>query len=666
MAMTPAMTQAQTLAELITNNRSVKRNISYLETENNERVVPYAELYERALGILFHLQKLGARPGDKLIIYLANNEQFLDAFWAGMLGGIVPVPVALGISDEHKHKLLRIARKLGRPFIYTDRKTLDRIGAFAGGAGEQATYDGLVSRSFFAEQVADISKAGKVHEVKADDTAFIQFSSGSTSEPKGIVLTHRNILTNARGAGEASQWTENDINLTWMPLTHDMGLIGMHIMMFAHRMQLNVMPTELFIRRPMLWMTFASRKGVSVTSSPNFGYRHYLKVLGDRAIGDLDLARVRLIYNGAEPISVELADEFMARMAPAKLPRTAMYPVYGLAEATLVVSFPQPPGQMYESIAVNRHELAVGKQPTTLSKEHPDALSIMAVGQPIPYSLVRIADDSDATLPDHHIGHILIAGENVTKGYFENPEANDKGFTAAVNDLRWLRTGDLGMMIGGKLYITGRAKEIIFVNGQNYYPHDIESIAIRAEGMELGKVVAAGVRAKGASTDDLILFVLHRMDMKEFLPLASQVTRLVNEHTGLEVAHVVPVKRIPKTTSGKIQRHLLEEDYVNGVYAEELAELASLRAALEAAGGAKATSSEIERRIKDICDAALERNIDVNDNLFELGASSLKLIEIHEQMDKVYPGMVDLTELFDFPTISELSRHLEGKLAATA
>ena len=155
------------------------------------------------------------------------------------------------------------------------------------------------------------------------------------------------------------------------------------------------------------------------------------------------------------------------------------------------------------------------------------------------------------------------------------------------------------------------------------------------------------------------------MDMKEFLPLATQVARLVNEHTGLEVAHVVPVKRIPKTTSGKIQRHLLEEDYVNGVYAAELAELDSLRAALEAAGGAKVTSSEIERRIKDICDAALERNIDVNDNLFELGASSLKLIEIHEQIDRVYPGLVDLTELFDFPTIAELSRHLEGKLAAT-
>src|SRR5678815_3477768 len=132
------MTKAQTLAELITMNRAVKRTVTYLEAENSERVVPYAELYERALGILFHLQKLGAKPGDKLIIYLANNEQFLDAFWAGMLGGIVPVPVALGISDEHKHKLLRIAKKLGAPFIYPDKKTRDGIGTFAGPARERA------------------------------------------------------------------------------------------------------------------------------------------------------------------------------------------------------------------------------------------------------------------------------------------------------------------------------------------------------------------------------------------------------------------------------------------------------------------------------------------------------------------------------------------------
>jgi len=205
------ITQAETLAELITNNRSVKRTICYLEAENSERVLSFGDLYERALGILFHLQKLGAKPGDKLIIYLANNEQFLDAFWAGVLGGIVPVPVALGISDEHKHKLLRIAKKLGKPFIYTDKKTLDRIGVFANsadGAGEGTTYDALAARAFFAEQVDDISKAGQVHVSRPDDMAFIQFSSGSTSEPKGVVLTHRNILMNARGAARPRAGTK--------------------------------------------------------------------------------------------------------------------------------------------------------------------------------------------------------------------------------------------------------------------------------------------------------------------------------------------------------------------------------------------------------------------------------------------------------------------------
>jgi acyl-CoA synthetase (AMP-forming)/AMP-acid ligase II/acyl carrier protein len=656
------MTKAETLAELITKNRSFRREISYLESEQNERVVSYEELYERALGILFHLQRLGARPGDKLILYLANNEQFLDAFWAGILGGIIPVPVALGISDEHKHKLLRIAKKLGRPFIYTDKKTLDRIGAFAGGAGAQDTFDALATRAFFAETVSDISRAGQVHDVRPEDTAFIQFSSGSTSEPKGVVLSHRNLIMNSLGAGLASNWNENDTCVTWMPLTHDMGLIGMHIMMLAHRMNNYIMPTELFIRRPLLWMTFCARKRATITSSPNFGYRHYLKVLSDRAVADIDLSTVRIIYNGAEPISVELADEFMDRLAPTKIPRWAMCPVYGLAEATLVVSFPQPPNQMYSSIAVDRHTLNVGQMPASLPKDHADALLLMAVGSPIPYCGVRIADDQDRAVIDGHVGHILIQGENVTKGYYENPDANAKGYTADG----WLRTGDLGMLKEGKLYITGRAKEIIFVNGQNYYPHDIESIAIRADSMELGKVVAAGIRPKHGSTDDLVIFVLHRMDMKEFLPIATQIGRLVNEHTGLEVASVVPVKRIPKTTSGKIQRHLLEEDYLNGVQDAELAELTKLRAELASAGGPKVSGSEIERKLKDIVDAALERRIDVHDNLFEIGASSLKLIEIHEQIDRLYPGLIDLTELFDFPTIAELAKHVEGKLTANA
>jgi acyl-CoA synthetase (AMP-forming)/AMP-acid ligase II/acyl carrier protein len=428
--------------------------------------------------------------------------------------------------------------------------------------------------------------------------------------------------------------------------------------MFANRVHAHLMPTELFIRRPLLWLTLAARIRATILCSPNFGYKHYLKVLGDRDVAGLDLSSVRFIFNGAEPISVELCNEFLTRLAPARLARNAMFPVYGLAEATLAVSFPEV-GAPLRTLSLNRHQLNPGSEVQPVSATDRDAVQLVSEGRPIPYCRVRIADDDDRELPPDRIGHVHISGENVTRGYYEDSQAN----TAAFSADGWLRTGDLGLMHGGELYISGRAKEIIFVNGQNYYPHDLEAIAQRAPGLELGKVVAAGVRPRGAEVEQLAVFVLHRGSLEDFLPLARQVARLINEQTGLEVAEVVPVKRIPKTTSGKIQRHLLEENYADGEFDAELRELAALRAAQQ--GPEVGSRTAIEDKLKTICDAALEgKRVDIHDNLFEVGASSLKLIEIHEQIDREYPGKVDLTELFDFPTIAELAQHLQSKLAA--
>jgi acyl-CoA synthetase (AMP-forming)/AMP-acid ligase II/acyl carrier protein len=651
--------KATTLTEIIEQNRSFARTLTYLEGENDVREVSFAELYERALGILYHLQRMGARRGDKLILFLGNNEQFIDVFWAAVLGGIVPVPVALGISDEHRHKLLRIARRLGKPFLYTERRSLERIGAFAGEKGEQDLYESLRARTFLIDNLDDISRAGSVQRVGADDIAFIQFSSGSTSDPKGVVLTHGNILANAYGATEAAGFTANDVSLSWMPLTHDMGLIGFHLVMFVNRVHAHLMPTELFIRRPLLWLTLAARVRATILCSPNFGYKHYLKVLGDRPVEGLDLSAVRFIFNGAEPISVELCDEFLTRLAPAKLARTAMYPVYGLAEASLAVSFPEV-GAPLRTIALNRHQMNVGSAVQAVAPTDRDAVQLVSEGRPIPYCQVRIADDEDREIPADRIGHVHMRGDNVTRGYYEDPQANAASFTADG----WLRTGDLGLIHQGELYISGRAKEIIFVNGQNYYPHDLEAIAQHVQGLELGKVVAAGVRPRGAEVEQLMVFVLHRGSLEDFVAVARQVSRLINEQTGLEVAEVVPVKRIPKTTSGKIQRHLLEESYADGEFDAELRELAALRAAQQ--GPEVGSRTAIEDKLKTICDTALAgKRVDIHDNLFEVGASSLKLIEIHEQIDREYPGKVDLTELFDFPTIAELAQHLQSKLAQT-
>jgi acyl-CoA synthetase (AMP-forming)/AMP-acid ligase II len=652
------MLKAKTLTELFDANRSAAGTITYLEGENDSRDVTYAELHERALGILYHLQRIGARRGDKLILFIGNNEQFIDAFWAAIIGGIIPVPIALGISDEHRHKLLRVARKLGAPFIYTERRSLDRIGAFAEQVGETEVFKGLRSRAFLVDDLDDISRAGKPYEAKPDDVAFIQFSSGSTSEPKGVVLTHSNVIANCDGVSQAAKLTEDDISMSWMPLTHDMGLIGFHIIMFSKRVHAHLMPTELFVRRPLLWLTLASRVRATILCSPNFGYKHYLKVLGERPVEGLDLSATRLIFNGAEPISVELCNEFLTRLEPAKLARNAMFPVYGLAEASLAVTFPEV-GAPMRTITLNRHRLNVGSPVELVAKSDKDAVELISEGKVIPYCKVRVTDDEDKPLPEDRIGHVHMTGDNVTRSYFENPEANAAAFTADG----WLRTGDLGLFHQGELYISGRAKEIIFVNGQNYYPHDIEAIAQHADGLELGKVVAAGVRPADSQTEQLMVFVLHRSGMEDFLPLATRVTRLINEQTGLEVGAVIPVKRIPKTTSGKIQRHLLEESYLDGEFDTELKELAALRAA-ERGGAPEAGSlSEIENKLTTIVDTAMQgKRVGLNDNLFEVGASSLKLIEIHERIDHDYPGLVDLTELFDFPTIAELARHLQSKL----
>jgi acyl carrier protein len=283
----------------------------------------------------------------------------------------------------------------------------------------------------------------------------------------------------------------------------------------------------------------------------------------------------------------------------------------------------------------------------------------MCVGHVVPNTELLIANDSRAGLPDGTVGHILIRGASVTRGYFADPEAT----AAAIDADGWVDTGDLGVIHEAGLYIAGRIKEIIFVNGQNYYPYDLENIAQRAPGLELNKVVAAGIAKPGSQGEELIVFVLHRGSMADFLATAAAVGRLVNEHTGLEVAQVVPAKRIPKTTSGKVQRHLLEQAYVEGEFDAELAELRTLR---DSRGGSERAAVGLETRLQSICEAALPgKRIDVNDNLFEIGASSLKLIEIHESIDRDFPGRIDLTELFDYPTIAQLARHLETKLAAS-
>ncbi|MDR9435608.1 MAG: non-ribosomal peptide synthetase, partial [Thiohalophilus sp.] len=470
--------------------------------------------------------------------------------------------------------------------------------------------------------------------------------------------THRNILTNLNAIAEGAGYTDSDISLSWMPLTHDMGLIGFHLNMVACNMSQCLIPTDLFSRRPLIWWQKASEKKATVLCSPNFGYKHFLKALGDKKLEDVDLSHVRVLYNGAEPISVTLIEQFLEAMQDYGLKREVMFTVYGLAEATLAVAFP-PQGEMYRAVHLDRHKLRLDDQITYVDRTHPDAVSFAIEGPPVRDMQIKITDESNATLPADHIGDVQIKGPSVTAGYYRNEAANHVALTGEG----WLNTGDQGFLTGNnELVITGRTKEIIFANGLNYYPHDIEHIALQCDKLELGKVVAFGVRQPEQQEDELLIFILYRGDLDGFLPLAREVTHIINEQTGLDIAHVIPVKRIPKTTSGKVQRRLLGDDYLKGEYNSVLQELKQLDSTAHA--GEDNDLSPTEREIKAICDEVLtDKPLHLHDNFFDVGISSLSLAEIHQRIDDRHPGLIDVVDLFEYQTIAEISAFMDQKRA---
>jgi len=637
-----------TLTDMLREARGKDREIRFIDGENDERVIRFSDLWDQAMALLGSLQARGMRPGDELIIFSKSNESFVVAFWAAVLGGIVPVPVAVGISDEHRLKLFRIVSQLKKGTLFTEIGLLERLLEFSKQRQLDDITQLLETRTVLMSDVEPASH-GEVFAATPDDIAFIQYSSGSTSDPKGIVLTHRNLCINIRAIVEATGWNKDDQSLSWMPLTHDMGLIGYHLSVLGVGMNHAVMDTNVFVRRPLLWMSKADELRATQLCSPNFGYKHFLKLFVRKGLPDLDLSCVRLILNGAEPISWELCEEFLAALAPHGLKRTAMYPVYGLAEATVGVSLPKP-GSEYSRITVDRHSLRVGDGYRAVDPGDSDAVSFVKVGSAIRDVEIRIADNEDKALPDGVIGNIQLLGGSVTEKVYGDAVATAELFTTDG----WLRTGDCGVFVDQQLVITGRQKDIIIVNGQNYYPHDIEEIIAGLDGMDLNKVVVAGATPKGGQTEELIAFILYRQALEEFLPVIHQVRALVGEQTGLEVDTVIPVSRIPKTTSGKVQRGKLLEAYLDGEFDEVLGRLAP-----GDAGDAATDEDELVTELMMICrEFSKDRKIGPEDNLFEVGVSSLTLTEIVLAVDEKYPGKLDISDLFDYPTLREIAAFL--------
>lgn len=652
--------QFQTLVEALEHNRSDDRFVGLIDGPEQEKKITFSELRTRALGLLFVLQEKGLNKGDYLILNLHDNEQMIDVFWACQFGGIVPVPLAIGISDQHRQKVFNVYNQLvhdgKKAFLYTDRKTFLKLQSNENSKINQA----LSEQVILTDDVSDISFEGKKVDIAPEDISFIQFSSGSTGSPKGVVLKHRNLLANIDGIQQAAAFTTDDTSLGWMPLTHDMGLIGFHLNPIVCNYNHYIMRTDLFVRRPLYWLTAASDKKANVLCSPNFGYKHFLnayqrKKSKDNALDDIDLSHVRLVFNGAEPISVNLCEQFTTELAKFGLPKNSMFPVYGLAEASLAVSFPEVYSEL-KVINVKRESLTISTKAEIVQQDESTS-TLVCVGSPIPHCNVRISDENGNELPMGTIGHIHIGGKNVTEEII-----GDDG--SIFYEGGWVNTGDLGFVSEYGLFITGRFKEILFVNGQNYYPHDIENALQNVPGFEqnfeLGKVVVAGITSGNSDLEQVLVFVLHKGKVEDFKEIAIKVRGVVNEQFGIEVHHVIPIRKVPKTTSGKVQRSSLADLYLDGEFAEVINEFSPKSNTSEDLNDKN--DDEMIKAIKKICAEALpDKTFTVNDSLLEIGASSLALVEIHSGIDELFPNQIEITDLVDHSTITELAHFLKNK-----
>ena len=648
-----------TLTHALAAAAATSRGISFIAGEANERRVPYSRLRERAMGVLRHLQKAGAAPETETILLVDGLEPFVDAFWGCVLGRIVAIPLAPGNADEHKAKFFRVLDRLRSPCLATERKAFDRLKAFALSNDLAASLSRLDGHVVFLDEITDIAKPGVHHAAAPDDIAFVQYSSGSTSEPKGVVLTHRNLMTNIDAIGVGVGATPEDSSLSWMPLTHDMGLIGFHLAPLAAGAEHWLMPTALFVRRPGLWLAKASEHRVTITCSPNFGFMHYLKSHDAAKAAALDLSAIRVIFNGAEPIAADLCRQFIEALAPARLAPNVMFPVYGLAEASLAVTFPEV-GAPLTTVSLARGFMGPGDVVRPAASGSDDAVELVCVGRPLRHCEVRIADESGIATAPGTVGRILIRGDNVSAGYYGDAALTTQSRTADG----YFDTGDLGTIYNGELVITGRIKDILFVAGQNHFPQDIELVLAQHAGIELGRAAAAGVRPAHAATDDVLVFLLTKDDDDAaFAAQARRVKRIVNERTGVPVAAVVPIRQFPKTTSGKVQRFVLARDYEAGRFDAVLARLEALDAAHPDQDGR--ARNQIEESLLAICQAAIPGHpLTPDDNLFELGTGSLTLAQIYEKIDALYPGRLEVTDFFEYPTVRAMADHLSDKLGA--
>ncbi|NET57520.1 MAG: SDR family NAD(P)-dependent oxidoreductase [Symploca sp. SIO2E6] len=527
-------------------------SLIYIQSDGEVITQTYSELWVEAQKILGGLRQLGLKPQDKVIFQLESNQDFISAFWGCVLGGFVPVPVSIPPSYDQSHsnltKLQNTWQMLGQPLILTDSKLAPSVRGWSQrlnlGKFELQTIEKLreseVDRNWYNSQ--------------PEDVAILLLTSGSTGIPKAVMQSHRSLLSRSAATAQINDFTCEDISLNWFPLDHVGGIVMFQIRDVYLRCQQIHVPTQEILQAPTLWLDLMSQYGTTITWAPNFAYGLIIdqleqldKIGSENPHPKWDLSSLKFILNAGEAIVGKTARKFLEILATYHLPSKAMHPAWGMSETSSAVTF--------------SNNFWLGSTD--------DAQKFVEVGSPIPGFAIRIVDSQNQIVSEETIGRVQVKGASVTSGYYQNTTANQEAFTADG----WFNTGDLGFLKNGCLTITGRQKDVIIINGLNYYSHEIESVVEELPEIEISYTAACAVRETNSNTDKLgIFFNSSQTEETELLALFKTIREQVVNRMGINPDYLIPLDKdlIPKTSIGKIQRTQLSQRFATGEFQEVL------------------------------------------------------------------------------------------------
>lgn len=510
----------------------------------------YGSILKCSVGFAQHLRERGFRKEDKAVIILSNCPEFLYAFFGTIMAGGYPVPVApplIGLKDLNYYmdRVSFILNDSNSNFLITTRSDIPMY----------KDSERLDCNKFQFIDVLDVNyENGQIEDIHLPDSsqvAFIQYTSGSTGTPKGVALTHENIIQDIKGIGKAVDVHENECVVTWLPLYHDMGIIGGMLLPVFYAATLVIMPTELFVVKPVNWLLYISQYKATLAPGNNFTYDYCVKKVKDENIKELDLSSWRVAFNGSEPIDINVVQNFYEKFKNYGYKKTVMLPCYGLAEATLGVSFIKHDEEP-EFLECNSKSLFLGSNVILKRYGDEDAVRLISVGKPIENLQIRIFDHENKELEECIVGRIGIAGPTVMKGYL-----NGSSYIKELINDKWLITGDIGFLYNGNLYITGREKDMIIIRGKNYSLVDIEN-ALSHLNESIENIAAFSYFDSEESREALgIVIETQESDYEKNEAIKEKILMKLSNDIGVRPKIVIFTMphTIPRTMNGKIRRN---------------------------------------------------------------------------------------------------------------